>query len=87
MESQTSLALATKMSVLGTGKKADQYGRVAVSHPQLAGLENLSEVTKGTVLLRGALWQVGERVGLTKVMRWNPEYVSCFESLTYVKVC
>src|ERR1700760_1279788 len=74
VESQTSIALAEHKPFTNSVKE-DKYGRVPVVLPQLRSLENISTEYKAHILKEHALFALGEKYGLTKVLRWSPVFV------------
>ncbi|KAI9707677.1 MAG: hypothetical protein M1836_000638 [Candelina mexicana] len=76
LELESSLALVNSSTSTGLGRPPqDPYGREPFKHAALDGLANLTDRIKSQTLDTGRLAQLGERYGLTSVLRWKPRKV------------
>jgi large subunit ribosomal protein L15 len=75
VELQASLALVVAPESPSSYHEADAHGRVPFTHPQLAGLANVSENYKASLLSKNRLSQLADHYGIPEVLRWKPRKV------------
>lgn len=86
VELQTSLALIHNGGLASNSVQRDRFGRTAVQHPALKGIEGLSDTTKDNALDKQRVVALAEKYGLDGVIRWKPRNVCFFLSLGDVKI-